>query len=263
MAGPGSLTAALIAARRAGSRLRDRVEAVELVIIAAFVEEQIDEATRSARALWPGGIRAVVVPPATDAVRAAGANESGVRIEWADSGATRLWSARATPDTVSAVGAGDVVLVHAFERAWEPRIEAFDDDIGTATDEIASAAPSRRVYARWVDGEPAALEWIEDDVCVRSFGFAVPDDGDVRLRPAFQRFLAGLSAPCGEPPAFEPIDEDVMHEIAGPAEPAPATELERAELRATSMMPWLLAAALVLALLELAARRARGRRQEP
>ena len=69
----GNLSAALIAALRAGSSLRDRADSLELVIVSPFAREEFDAATDTVRKLWPGKARLVrVASPATDT--AAGAS---------------------------------------------------------------------------------------------------------------------------------------------------------------------------------------------
>jgi hypothetical protein len=244
-----SLSAAFIAASRAAARLRDRADSLELVVVSGFVEEQRDAATLATRALWPGGVRLVPVARA----RPAGAGDGErrphpVRIEWADSGRAAGWLPRAVPDTVGAVRSGDVVLVHPFPRRW--RLALADEAAGETLG---------RVYAWWSDGEPAAFERLENGACVRTIGFAIPEDGDVRLRPAFQQFLAGLQEPCGEPEAYDPLPDEFMAALAGPASRASADDVERADLRTTPLMPWLLGAALLVALMEMVARRRRRR----
>src|SRR4029079_12733542 len=55
----GNLSAALIAAMRAGSSLRDRADSVSLFIISPFAAEELDAATDSIRRLWPGSAKIV------------------------------------------------------------------------------------------------------------------------------------------------------------------------------------------------------------
>ncbi|HEU4877863.1 MAG TPA: BatA domain-containing protein, partial [Gemmatimonadaceae bacterium] len=55
----GNLSAALIAAMRAGSALRDRADSIELIIVSPFALEEMDAATDSIRQLWPGRARLV------------------------------------------------------------------------------------------------------------------------------------------------------------------------------------------------------------
>lgn len=58
----GNLSAALIGALRAGSRLRDRADSLELVIVSPFAREEFDAATDTIRQQWPGRARIVRVP---------------------------------------------------------------------------------------------------------------------------------------------------------------------------------------------------------
>src|SRR5687768_10484541 len=61
----GNLSAALIAALRAGSSLRDRADSLELVILSPFAREELDAATDSIRTLWPGKAKLVRVGAVT------------------------------------------------------------------------------------------------------------------------------------------------------------------------------------------------------
>src|SRR5258706_9312109 len=63
----GNVSAALIAALRAGSSLRDRADSLELVIVSPFAREELDAATDTIRRLWPGKARLVrVAAPAVE-----------------------------------------------------------------------------------------------------------------------------------------------------------------------------------------------------
>ncbi|MYI06727.1 MAG: hypothetical protein F4059_05270, partial [Gemmatimonadetes bacterium] len=192
----GSLSAALIAALRIGSRLRDGADSLQLVVVSPFAQEQRDAATGEIRALWPGRIDAVRVAAAP---AEPGNARTAERVEWADSGAIGLWTQRETPDTIGGVRAKDAVMVYPLVRRWQP----------------AADAGQTRVYARWMDGEPAAFERATADGCVRSVSFTLPTEGDAILRPDFQRFLAELEGPCGDPRDMTPLSGDFMATFAG------------------------------------------------
>jgi aerotolerance regulator-like protein len=229
----GSLSAALVAARRAAAALRDRADSLELVVVSPFAAEERDAATAAIRSLWPGRVHTVPVA-------AASPPRDSVRVEWADSARNTTWTARASADTIGALRAGDAVLVYPFVRRWKL---------------AGPLEPATRVYARWMDGEPVAVErWIGNR-CIRSLGFALPAEGDALLRPEFQRFLEGLRAPCGAPRDFAPLPASVMTSFRGTGALAPAAALAPRVERVTPLMPWLLAAVLLLAILELIARR--------
>ena len=102
----GNLSAALIAALRAGSSLRDRADSLELVIVSPFAREELDAATDSIRTLWPGKARLVRVgASATETAGVAGKSDSAL-IEWPQSGRPSLAIQRAVRDTVGGVSAG-------------------------------------------------------------------------------------------------------------------------------------------------------------
>ncbi len=245
----GSLSTALIAALRIGSRLRDGADSLQLVVISPFAQEERDAATEDIRDLWPGRI---------DAVRVAGAAQqpdgarSVERVEWADSGATALWAVREPPDTIGGVRANDAVMVYPFVRRWQPAPGAVEEP-GDGTGSVDAA--ETRVYARWMDGEPAAFERPTAGGCMRSVAIPMPTEGDAILRPDFQRFVAGLEGPCGPPRDMSPLSEEFMAAFAGDETLAPAAEVPRQVLRVTPAVPWILGFALAVALAELWLRR--------
>jgi hypothetical protein len=275
---PGRLSSALIAGIRAGLTLRTAGDSVELVIVSPLAADAWDGATLAVRALWPGRIRLVQVPgrpapgrlaagaavegengdPVSLAVQAAGIRQSDslVRIvrrsamaadsAWARGGGTLVrWPASAeleragTGDTAGAVVAGDVAVVYPFAR-HRP------DPVRTG----------ERVVARWVDGSPAAVDRRLGAGCVRDVAIPVPSRGDLILRPDFARLLARMAAPCDPGRAPWPPGTPDLAALAGSGPLALGAALPVPEDLPTPLVPWLLAGALVLALVEL---RLRGR----
>lgn len=278
----GRLSPALIAALRTASTIRDAADSIELVIVSPLRASEIDGATLAIRSLWPGRIRLVRVagagdslaPPAGIAVRAraddavalatsvAGfpTSDSVVRVirdaatagdsVWAASGRHTLvrwpvadappgWVARLHPDTVLAVVAGEAALVSPLERRWQPD----------------SAARATRVSARWVDGVPAAIERDVGSGCIRDVGIAVPTQGDLVLRPAFGRFVRALLAPCATVAGGLAAESATLEALAGAGPLAAHDAVRPPDAVATPLVPWLLALALIMLLLELAVRR--------
>ena len=269
----GSLSSALITALRTASRLRDGADSLELVVISPFAREERDAATERIRALWPGRIEVVRVggvgaadgpaagapamaadpAPAGTAAESPG-RASRIRVEWADSAASELWTERETPDTIAGVRADDAVMVYPFERRWRPAA-ATPSALSAAGPSPTDPTEDTRVYARWMDGEPAAFERATTDGCLRSIAIPLPTEGDAILRPAFQRFLAGLEAPCAEPGDPTPLSDEFLTAFAGDGPLAPASEIGRQVKRVTPAVPWILALALLVALAEHWARR--------
>lgn len=266
----GSISTALITAMRIASGLRDGADSLQLVFVSPFVQEERDAATAEIRALWPGRIDVVRVagtlPPATETTTATAADPGAAapsppqahqgssveRVEWADSGATELWAEREPPDTIGAVRANDAVMVYPFVRRWQPASGVG----GTASDaESTGGGAETRVYARWMDGEPAAFEQATDQGCVRSVAIPLPTEGDAILRPDFQRFLAELEDPCGEPAEMLPLSQEFMAEFEGDGPLAPASQVAREVRRVTPAVPWILGIAMAVALAELSLRR--------
>ena len=278
----GRLSPALIAAMRAASTLRDAADSLELAIISPLRAGEVDGATLAARALWPGRIRIVRVaagadstlPPPGLSLRAAAddplaiaataagvvSSDSAVRVvrgaataadsSWAVAGprtlvrwpaldAPRGWVARARPDTVAAVAAGEAALVHSFERRWR----------------LDSTVHPTRVAARWVDGEPAAIERAVGAGCIRDVAIPVPTRGDLVLRPAFGRFVRALGAPCESVTGGPALGDAELRALSGSGPLAARDEIRARDVVATPLVPWLLGAALLLALIELLLRR--------
>jgi hypothetical protein len=220
-----SISAALIAALRTASRMRDRADSVELAIVSPFAHAEFDAATDSIRALWPGALRLIPVQARTDAapVRAV--------VQWPADGQAPGTIARAVPDTVGAVVAGAIAVVAPFERRWR------------------LSSPGR-VVARWVDGEPAAIE----RGCERDVAVAVPTAGDVVLRPEYQRFEAAMRAPCGRDGELPGTASEIAA-LRGQGSTRVAARVVRATAAGpVPLLPWLLAAAILVALAELAVR---------
>ncbi len=67
----GRLSAALIAALRVASTLRNAADSVEIAVVSPLAAEEVDRATDSIRALWPGRLRLVRVSGRTPAPAAA------------------------------------------------------------------------------------------------------------------------------------------------------------------------------------------------
>lgn len=275
-AAAGSISAALLAALRAAVSLRDAADSLELALVSAFGSEEVDQATDSIRALWPGAIRLVRVaappdslaPPdvmlvagAEDPIRyalpgARGDAEPVVRVvrgapatsdsAWARDGdrALVLWPANppgAATDTVGAVSAGSVVVVAPFIRRQ-------------------AALPAGRAIARWLDGAPAATETGLGAGCVRSVAIPVPLEGDLVLDPRFQRLARVLTGRCGSPVRRTPLAAPGLAALAGDARSrrVPTGAIERPRVIRSPLTPWLLAGALVLGLAELVLRRRRA-----
>lgn len=278
----GRLSPALIAALRAASTIRDDADSIELAIVSPIRANEIDGATQAIRALWPGRIRVVRVaaagdsltPPAGVAVHAdaedpialassiAGLppSDSVVRVirgeatpadsAWAMAGRRTLvrwpvtaappgWIARMPTDTAGAVIAGEVALVFPLERRWR----------------VDSTARATRVAARWVDGAPAAVERAAGSGCIRDVAISVPTRGDLVLRPTFGQIVRALVSPCASVAGGLAADSASVARLAG-AGPLAAHDLVRPPANVGApLVPWLLAAAIVLVLLELFVRR--------
>jgi Aerotolerance regulator N-terminal len=278
----GRLTPALIAALREAAVIRDQADSIELAIVSPLRASEIDGATLAIRALWPGRIRivrvgggadtvarhaSVAIRGATDdplvvAALTAGmtASDSVVRVMrgsssrddsvWAAGGRRTLvrWPVLGAPhgfvaisrvDTAGAVVAGEAALVFPLERRWT----------------LDTAAHATRVAARWVDGAPAAIDRAVRAGCIRDVAIPVPTRGDLVLRPVFARFLRALAAPCEMVAGGPSLGDAQVSAIAGTGRLAASAEIHAPDVVVTPLVPWLIGAALALALLELYVRR--------
>ncbi|MEO5579079.1 MAG: BatA domain-containing protein [Gemmatimonadaceae bacterium] len=289
----GSLSAALVSAIRAGSNLRDRADSLELVIVSPFAASEWDAATDTVRALWPGRARIVragwprdTLPrrnialssrttgndPLNATMSLAGADRSSeVRLvrdelnaadaEWATENSRVLvaWPAIARPPaavtrarsaiTVPSISGGVVsdsaVVIATFDRQW-----------GFPADSLASAA----VIARWIDGEPAAIERAVGSGCIRSVAIPVTRGGDLVIRTEFIRLVRMLTAPCSANARLIPAAAARLASLAGAGGLAPGKTFRAASGVRSSVAPWLLALALVAALAEIFVRNWGSRR---
>jgi hypothetical protein len=278
----GRLSPALIAALRTASALRAEADSLELVIVSPLRAGEVDGATSAIRALWPGRIRLVRIGARADSlalpvgftvragaddpvmlaatVAGALANDSVVRVvrgaatvadsvwaasgrrtlvRWPATGAPPGWVARARVDTADAVIAGEAALVVPLERRWQ----------------LDSTAHPSRVVARWVDGAPAAVEHVVGAGCVRDVAIPVPTMGDVMLRPSFGHLVRALGAPCESPAGGPGLSDAALRTLAGTGPLASRAAIQPPDTIATPLVPWLLGAALALALAELLVRR--------
>ena len=276
-AGPGSLSAALAAAARAAGALPTSADSVDLVLVSAFAREEWDDATAAVRAAWTGRVRLVRVAaagaPPDGSVSLAGAAEDPLRATVALLGArgggaearivrdaptvgdsawarasghvlvrwpvdpAAAFGARAHPDTVGAVLAGDAVLVALLPRmATAPR------------------AARARAVAWWVDGEPAATERPAGDGCVRDVAIALPARGDLVLGEGARRLVRALTTPCGGARSLAPLSDSalaVLRDTGGDGPPPRAPD----PAPAGPLAAWLLGAAALALLAEMLVRR--------
>jgi len=243
---PGRVSVGLIAGIRAATRWRDRTDSIELVLVSPVRGDEIDAATDSIRATWPGEIRLVRV--------AARVDSSGGRpeIRWPEDGHAPATTARAVVDTVGGLIAGDLVVIAPFVRRWAI-------DAGRTGDTSAA-----RVLARWVDGEPAAVERpAPDGRCLRDIAVALPTTGDLGLRPEVRRLVSVLTtAPCGADVGIVRVDGASSAGAAWPAASARAASARALDPTSaptrSPLVVWLLVSAGIALLVETWLRRHPG-----
>lgn len=261
----GSITAALVAARRAAGSLGARADSVQLMLVSPVAASEIDDATALVRAEWPGSITIARValrrdstPPwsleraiALDDPR--GPAAGALRVEVGVHAVRLRPSALTAEDSAFARGGGTVVSWDSVGTVV-PAALVVGDDVVVAPLGRASLASGGQVVARWADGAPAAREAPLGEGCIRTVAVGLPTAGDLPLRRAFQRAVRGLLAPCGPSRAYQATDSATLERLARRGPMARGGALASGEDQPTPLMPWLLAVALVAALVELVVR---------
>jgi hypothetical protein len=280
----GNISAGLIAAIRATAELRDRADSIELVIVSPFAAEELDAATDSVRRLWPGRARVVrIAAPSPEVARGtaleltadagdpmqasasiarvtSNANAALVRVDIsasnvrADTDGGRAlvkWPATARPpralqrtarDTIGGVLTDSTLVVATFERQWKFAADSLQDV---------------EVVARWIDGEPAAIEWPSGAGCIRSVAVPVVSAGDLVIRDDFIRFVSALSSDCAFRRATRSAARQSLNTLEGTGGLAPRQAFPARRDVPSTLAPWLLGLALAAAVGELFIRRHR------
>lgn len=275
----GRLSGALISALHAGSSLRDKADSVELVVVSPLAADEFDAATDSIRSLWRGKatlvkigaserapipaspiqMRATSADPLAVTVARVGQQDGAAKIvrdginpgdirtdsrqalvDWPVSLRPARATAASKVDTIGAVVAGNSIVVSAFPRRWT-----------FAADSIGDA----RVIARWTDGEPAAIEWIQNKSCIRSVAVPVNPVGDFALQATFTRFAQSMAGPCSADQVSLSASPAQIASLTATGSLAPRDAFEpRDDVRST-LAPWLIGLGLVAAIAELFVRR--------
>jgi hypothetical protein len=270
----GSLSAALVAARRAAADIAADVDSVELVLVSPVTAAEADAALDSVRAQWPGAIVLARVTARADSTmswtieRALPADDvlapamTGVHLAPAP-GAVRLRRAPLDAGDSAFARLGGTVV--RWDGTAGSRLSAnaiaMGDDVVVALLRRDVSPEGGRVVARWADGSPAAIQQELGRGCVRRVGFGVPLAGDLPLRPAFQRVVRGLLAPCRVATPNTLADASTLARLGGHGSAALGSALADDSRRPTPLVPWLLAFALFCAVSELGVR-AGSRREE-
>jgi hypothetical protein len=262
----GSISAALVAARRAAAVVGATSGLIELVLVSPVAAEELDAATPILRAMWPGAVR--VERMATRADSAGAPLERAVSIDDPLGPALADMRVLASPrairlvrgatigarDSAFAASGGTVVAWDSTSAPLDAQGLAIGDDVVVATLGRRLLAAKGEIVARWADGSPAAREETLGRGCVRTVGVALPRVGDLPLRPSFQRIVRALVAPCAAAAATHPADSASVARLGGGRRFVPSNELSDATATTSPIVPWLLGVALLCALLELALR---------
>jgi hypothetical protein len=263
----GSLSAALIAARRAATPIAADADSVELVLVSPVTAAEVDAAFDSVRAQWPGTITLSRVAAHADSAggwsleRALSADDvlapalSGVRVATTAT-AVRLRRGALDGRDSAFARAGGAVVHWDTTGASRPSANAIamGDDVVVATLGRSALPANGPAIARWADGSAAAVEQQTGDGCVRHVGVAVPLAGDLPLRPGFRRVVRGLMAPRRTAASSALAPESTLARLRGQGASALGASLGGDAQRPTPLVPWLLGLALLCALAELAVR---------
>ena len=287
----GSVSAALVAAVRAATRLEREWDSVEIVVVSPFATTELDAATSAIRATWRGRLRLVRValtPNDTLALgrpTVRGGEGDGVAASLAlsepYSGGASVRVVRDAPtaaDSALARGGGAVVMWPGAPAAgWSSR--AVPDTAFAVTAPAHTGAsnenadrpatvvarfvrtvvpPAGGVIARWADGEPAATEVPLGAGCLRAVSVTMPAAGDLPLTPAFRHFARRMAAPCAaadrQPLASDSVLAAVLPSAAPPRDRVTVASVA-ADVPRTTLTAWLLGLALVLGFAEMWVRR--------
>jgi hypothetical protein len=147
-------------------------------------------------------------------------------------------------DTVGGIAAGDARVVAPFLRQW-----IFPED----------SLRGAEVIARWVDGEPAAIERSNaaGGGCTRSVAIPVTEVGDLAIRHEFVALVATLRGPCASRRALVPADPAAVARLEGKGGLAPRDAFQPRTDTRSELAPWLFALAIAAAIAELFVRRRR------
>ncbi len=263
----GSLSAALVAARRAGASLAVTADSVELVVVSPLAARTLDAATDSVRARWPGRIGIVRLSARTDSdatpmlERLAGADEplapalAGMRVGIGATAIRLRRTALDARDSALARGGGAVVRWDsASAMAVRAEALAMGDDVLVAMLGRGAPLARGRTIARWSDGAAAVVEEPMGAGCIRTVAVGLPLAGDLPLRPTFQRIVRGVMSSCGASTLFAPADEAALGRLRGGSALASAAVMAGDDRRPSPIATWLLGLALACAFTELAVR---------
>jgi hypothetical protein len=206
----------------------------------------IDAEAEDPLAITADRVRATSATTATiyrrDATSRVGSSDE-IAVTWPTNSRPPLALPRDVVDTVGGVtGAGGEVIA-PFERRWLYPV----DSIRGAT-----------VIARWVDGEPAAIERDNGGSCARSVAIPVTSIGDLVIRDDFGRLVSALVGPCATHAAISVADPQRIARLAGSGALAPRSAFQpRADSR-SRLAPWLFAIALLASVAEVLLRRRRA-----
>ena len=276
----GSLSAALVAALRTATALRDSTDSVQVVVVSPLAAESFDAATAAVRALWPAAIEVVRLAAAADdaapaAVQVRAVPDDALTVAAALLGprpagqpARLLREAPTAADSAWARDSAGLLVVWPDSGAPAGWADAPRDTVGAVTAgggalvapfvRTARAPEGGVARAWWVDGLPAAVETVLGAGCVRAVAVPVAGAGDLPLRAAFHDFLHALLAPCGGARDLAARPDGAVAWLAGGGAAALAVRHDPAQQ--APLVPWLLGAALVLLLVELLVRRSGGER---
>ena len=263
-----SLSAAFAVVAHLRDSLSRGTTQLRVAIASPFASRSLDPATRSLRELLPDSIHPLPIELPFDSALVRGAI-----VVHADGDDPIAATVMLLGDTVARAGTiierGDaltladstVVEAGATLLWWPARVAkgvpamqaltvASTTWIAPMTRDSGGKPQAGRVVGWWADGSAAVREQRMGDGCVLSLSAALPGAGDQTLSLAAQAWLAAVLTSCDREPITANASPTWL--TAPPARRASVAERPVVASRAT---PWLLGAALALALLELLLRR--------
>ena len=287
-AGAGNLSTAIVAAIRAGARIRDRADSISLIAISAFPAQSWDAATDTLRSLWPGSIQIVRIAQkqSTDST-AAGSAMTGLSQDDPLAFAVTLASKGAQSPNVEIVrgsfpanrtSSQTGVLLHwpSIERPLFATRAREKEHGALITDSAVIVAPFSTIWtfspdsirglsviARWEDGTAAAVQDNGKSGCRRSTSIPVTARGDIVIRPEFVAVVKRLISPCVFMNAFTTASDAALLRLRGGTAAAPRAAFESSQSSRSPYTILFFVAAVVFLVAEQVARRTgRGRQTE-
>lgn len=279
-----SLTLGLLAATRWAAQFPERdAGGIELVLISPVESAAVDAASERVRALWRGPFTLMRIAHSTAPPSGHGSAIAMTGLAADDpiavaartlpnasrTGDVRIVRIATAADSVWTAGGPRVLVVwpDSVPHGWSRPAPSTPAGLLTRRGQVlvapleptGTAPPREQALTWWADGSTAVTQQTLGRGCVRTAGVAIPSEGDVALSAAVRSILSAVVEPCGGVvDAESPRDSALRWLSSGASDPRSRAVSRDAGHSVTPLVPWILGAALLVAIAELLARRAVG-----